>query len=103
MDALSSSRRCRRWSVASAAATVAAAALVLFTPKGAAALEAPRVMTGHPLDRVVAGANRLFALSGSEVRTFDGDGEPPGRCAGFPPPPRTERPAPLRGLAADEA
>ncbi len=57
-----------------AAATLASAALVLFTPNGAAAFEARRVTTGHPLDRVVAGANRLFALSGTEVRTFDGDG-----------------------------
>ena len=37
---------------------------------------------------VVAGANRLFALSGTEVRTFDGDGQTLGRCAGFAPPPR---------------
>lgn len=103
MDALSSSRRCRRWSVAGAAATLAAAALVLFTPEGAAALDAPQVITGHPLDRVVAGANRLFTLSGTEVRTFDGDGEPLGRCAGFAPPPRKERRAVLGGVEADEA
>ena len=60
-------------------------------------------MTGHPLDRVVAGANRLFALSGAEVRTFDGDGETLGRCAGFAPPPQKERRAALGGLDADEA
>jgi hypothetical protein len=82
---------------------LAVAALVLFTPNGAAALEAPRVMTGHPLDRVVAGANRLFALSGTEVRTFDGNGETLGRCAGFAPPPEKERRAALGGLDAEEA
>jgi len=61
-------------------------------------------MTAHPLDRVVAGANRLFALSGAEVRTFDGDGQTLGRCAGFAPsPPQKERRAPLGGLDADEA
>ena len=88
MDALSSSRRRRHRLAASAAATLAAAAVVLLTPKEAAAFEAPRVTTGHPLDRVVAGANRLFALSGTEVRTFDGSGETLGRCAGFAPPPQ---------------
>ncbi len=60
-------------------------------------------MTGHPLDWVVAGANRLFALSGTEVRTFDGSGETLGRCAGFAPPPQKERRAALGGLDADEA
>ena len=59
--------------------------------------------TGHPVDRVVAGFNRLFALSGNEVRTFDGNGETLGRCAGFAPPPEKERRAALGGLDAEEA
>ena len=64
---------------------------------------APQVMMGHPLDRIVAGANRLFALSGGEVRTFDGDGQTLGRCAGFaPPPPKGRRAAP-GGVDAEEA
>jgi hypothetical protein len=100
MDALSFSRRCRR---CLAAATLAAT-LAPFTLKEADAFEAPQVTTGHPLDRVVAGAHRLFALGGAEVRTFDGDGETLGRCAGFAPPPQKEsRHAPLGGLDADEA
>ena len=86
-----------------AAATLAAATLVLFPPRRAASFEAPRVMTGHPLDRVVAGADRLFALSGTEVRTFDGNGETLGRCAGFVSPPQKERRAALGGLDAEEA
>jgi hypothetical protein len=102
MDALSSPHRCRRCLAASAAAPLAAAAIVLFTSKEAAAFEAPRVMTGHPLDRVVAGANRLFALSGAEVRTFDSDGEALGRCAGFASPPQKERRAALGALDAEE-
>jgi hypothetical protein len=103
MDAVSLSGRFRRCLAAIAAGTVAAAALALFTPKRAAAFEAPQVMTGHPLDRVVAGANRLFALSGAEVRTFDGHGETLGRCAGFAPPPQKEKRAALGGLDAEEA
>ena len=82
-----------------------AATLFVFAPRGAAAVEAPQVMTAHPLDRLVAGAARLFALSGAEVRTFDGDGQALGRCAGFaPPPPREsrERRAPLGGPDAEE-
>ena len=77
--------------------------LALLTPREAAAFEAPQVMTGHPLDRVVAGANRLFALSGGEVRTFDANGETLGRCAGFAPPPQKERRAALGGMDAEEA
>jgi len=103
MDALSSSRHGRRCLAAVAAATLAAATLVLVTPKRAAAFEAPQVMTGHPLDRIVAGANRLFALSGAELRTFDGNGETLGRCAGFAPPLQKERRAALGGLDAEEA
>ncbi len=83
---------------------MAAATLAPFTPKRAAAFEAPQVTTGHPLERVVAGAHRLFALGGAEVRTFDGEGEMLGRCAGFASPPQKEsRRAPLGGLDADEA
>ena len=82
---------------------LAAAALVLFTSKGAPAFEASRVTTGHPFDRVVAGANRLFALSGTEVRTFDDHGELLGRCAGFASPPLKEKRAALGGLDAEEA
>jgi hypothetical protein len=77
--------------------------VALLAPSRAAAFEAPQVVTGHPVDRVVAGANRLFALSGAEVRTFDGNGETLGRCAGFAPPPQKERRAPLGGLDAEEA
>ncbi len=80
----------------------AAPPLVIFTPKRAVAFAARQVMTGHPLDRVVGGADRLFVLSGSEVRTFDGDGETLGRCAGFAPPPQKERRAALGGLDAEE-
>jgi hypothetical protein len=85
-----------------AAAPLAAAALVLFTSKEASAFEAPAVMMGHPLDRVVAGAHRLFALSGAEVRTFDSDGETLGRCAGFTSPPQKERRAALGAPDAEE-
>ena len=59
-------------------------------------------MTAHPLDQVVGGANRLFALSGAEVRTFDGEGETLGRCARFAPPPQKERRAALGGLDTEE-
>ncbi|HSY37954.1 MAG TPA: hypothetical protein VLA79_00460, partial [Polyangia bacterium] len=103
MDALSFSRCCHRCLAAIAAAAMAAAPpLVIFTPKRAAAFAAPELMTGHPLDRVVGGADRLFALSGTEVRTFGGDGETLGRCAGFAPPPQKERRAALGGLDAEE-
>ncbi len=60
-------------------------------------------MTGHPVDRIVGGAHRLFALSGGELRTFDGDGETLGRCAGFAPPPQKVRPTALGGPDAEEA
>jgi hypothetical protein len=100
MDALSFSRHCRRC----LAAATFAAMLAPFAPKVAAAFEVPQATTGHPVDRLVAGAHRLFALGGAEVRTFDGDGETLGRCAGFAPPPQKEsRRAPLGGLDADEA
>jgi hypothetical protein len=86
------------------AAATFVATLAPVTPKVAAALEVPPVTTGHPLERVVAGSHRLFALGGAEVRTFDGDGETLGRCAGFAPPPQKEsRRPPLGGLDADEA
>jgi hypothetical protein len=108
MDALSSPRhwfqrqRHQRSPAAIAAATLVAATLATLPPRRAAGLEARQVMTGHPLDRIVAGANRLFALGGGEVRTFDGDGETLGRCAGFAPPPATGRRAALGGLEPDE-
>jgi hypothetical protein len=99
MDAL----RCPRRLVATiAAAGLAATTLALFAPKRAAALEAAQTMTSHPLDRVVAGANRLFALSGAEVLTFDGDGRTLERCAGFAAPPQNARRAPIGGPDADE-
>jgi len=83
-------------------AALATAILSLLAPKGAAAIRAPQVMTAHPLDQVVAGADRLFALGGAEVQTFDGDGQTLGRCAGFAPPPQKERRAPLGGPDAEE-
>ena len=105
MDALSSFhtyRRCHSWQAAIAGTALAAATLFLFMPKRAAAFEARRVMTADPLEQVVGGANRLFALSGTEVRTFDGDGETLGRCARFAPPPQKERRASLGGPDAEE-
>jgi hypothetical protein len=76
--------------------------LATFTSTRAAGFEAPQVMAGHPFDRIVGGATRLFALTGGEVRTFDGDGKTLGRCARFAPAPPKQRPAGLGGLDADE-
>jgi hypothetical protein len=85
-----------------AAPILTAAILTLLAPKGAAAAQAPPVITAHPLDRVVAGADRLFALGGAEVRTLDSFGQTLGRCTGFAPPPRKERRAALSGPDAEE-
>jgi hypothetical protein len=82
-------------------AAVAAATLSL-APKGAVAFQATPVVTAHPLDRLVAGADRLFALGGAEVRTFDSFGQTLGRCAGFAPPPQKEHRAALGAPDAEE-
>ena len=74
----------------------------MLVPGRADALQAPVVMTGHPLDGIVAGAHRLFALTGGEVRTFDADGEALGRCAGFAAPAPMERRAALGGPDAEK-
>jgi len=104
MDALPSSHRRRNWSAATATPILIAATLSLLAPTGAAAAQAPQVITAHPLDRLVAGADRLFALGGAEVRTLDGFGQTLGRCAGFAPPPQgsQERRAALGGPDAEE-
>jgi hypothetical protein len=83
-------------------AALAAATLALLAPKGALAFQAPPVMTAHPLDRLVAGGDRLFALGGAEVRTFDSFGQTLGRCAGFAAPPQKERRAALGAPDAEE-
>lgn len=59
-------------------------------------------LPGRRIDRLVAGSNRLFALRGSEVVTFDGVGQAVGRCGGFAAPPRREAGAPLGSPDAEE-
>jgi hypothetical protein len=68
-----------------------AATLAAATPARAGRPAAAPSALGHRVERVVAGADRLFALEGGEVLTFAGDGRPLGRCAGLSSPPRTER------------
>ncbi len=106
MDALSLSRSRLAATARTALATTILGATTLgattLAPRRAAALEAPQVMTAHPVNRVVAGANRLFALSGTEVRTLDGDGQTLGRCDRFAAPPQSERRTALGAPDAEE-
>jgi hypothetical protein len=89
-------------SAAIAAATLVAT-LTLFSPRSTAATQPPQITLGQPLDRIVAGAHRLFALGGGEVRTLDGEGQTLGRCAGFAPPPPKKQRAAFGGLDEEEA
>jgi hypothetical protein len=59
-------------------------------------------LPGRRIDRLVAGSNRLFALRGGEVVTFDGVGQAVGRCSGFAAPPRREADASLGAPDAEE-
>ena len=59
-------------------------------------------LPGRRIDRLVAGSNRLFALRDDEVVTFDGFGQPVGRCNGFAAPPRRESGASLGSPDAEE-
>jgi hypothetical protein len=59
-------------------------------------------LPGRRIDRLVAGPNRLFALRGGEVVTFDGVGQSVGRCSGFASPPRREAGASLGVPDAEE-
>src|SRR5580698_302113 len=96
MDALPFSRT-KLVALIAAGATLAATA-----PKRAAAHEAVQATASGPLAAIAAGPGRLFALSGLEVLTFDDDGQPLGRCAGFAAPPQSERRAPIGAPDADE-
>jgi hypothetical protein len=51
----------------------------LTTPAHAARPAGPSTAIERSLERLVAGADRLFALGGGEVLTFDGDGRRLGR------------------------
>jgi hypothetical protein len=48
--------------------------------------------TGHPIERIAAGSDRLFALGGGEVMTFDARGRLLSRCERFAAAPRAEHP-----------
>jgi hypothetical protein len=87
-------------------AALVAATLAAIAPMKAAAGErswTPALtMTGRPVDRLVAGRDRLFALSGGELVTFDREAQLLGRCAGFAPPPRGVRRAAIGGPDTEE-
>ncbi len=59
-------------------------------------------LPGRRIDRLVAGSNRLFALRGGEVVTFDGVGQAGERCSGFAASPRREADASLGAPDAEE-
>ena len=98
MDALPTART----RAATTSGAIAVALLTAGLPARAAALQAPWSVTSHAVDRIAAGADRLYALGGGEVLTFDGEGHALGRCAGFAAPPRAERRAPLGAPDAEE-
>lgn len=85
-----------------AAAAALAAVSGLTTPAHAARPAGPSTAIERSLERLVAGADRLFALGGGEVLTFDGDGRRLGRCAGFAPPARPPRRERLGAPDAEE-
>jgi hypothetical protein len=78
-----------------------ATALTAGAPRAAARPPAGST-TGHPVDRIAAGAERLFVLGGGEVGTFDAEGRLLARCAAFVAPPRAERRPSLGAPDADE-
>jgi hypothetical protein len=96
MDALPFSR------IKLAALIAAGATLAATASKTAAAHETVQATASGPLGAIAASPGRLFALSGLEVLTFDDDGQPLGRCAGFAAPPQSERRAPIGAPDADE-
>jgi hypothetical protein len=78
-----------------------AAALAGGAPR-AAAHPLRGSVVGHPVERIAAGADRLFVLAGGEVRTLDAEGRTLARCATFAAPPHAERHGLLGGPDPDE-
>ncbi|HEX3905575.1 MAG TPA: hypothetical protein VH853_22310 [Polyangia bacterium] len=99
MDALSTART----RIAATGGAIAVALLTAGLPARAADADAPWSITSHAVERIAAAADHLYALGGGEVLTFDGEGHPLGRCAGFTAPPQAERRAPLGAPDAEEA
>jgi hypothetical protein len=79
-----------------------AAALAASAPRVGATRELAAEITGHPVDRIAGGDERLFVLGGAEVLTVDAAGRPVARCADFTPPPRAARHPPLGAPDAEE-
>jgi hypothetical protein len=85
-----------------AAVVAAGATLVATAPMRAAARGMPQTLASGPLAALVAGRGRLYALTGSEVLTFDDDGRALGRCTRFAPLPQGERRGAIGAPDADE-
>jgi hypothetical protein len=61
-----------------------------------------RPLLGRRIDRLVAGATRLFAMRGQEVVTFDDAGQPVQRCGNLAAPPEREARASIGAPDAEE-
>jgi hypothetical protein len=77
-------------------------ALVADQAAWASARVPARPLPGRRIDRLVAGATRLFALRGQEVVTFDDAGQSLQRCGNLAAPPEREARAPIGAPDAEE-